>query len=225
MALKKKFIEIELPIISEEIPVLGDVETLVGRTIKLDLSRKLRGKGLEVVFAIMNKEGKLVGYPKNLTLMRSYIQRMMRKRISYVEDSFLTSAKDVPVTIKPFLITRKKVSRAIRNSLRRTTKDFLVEYCKDKTYIELCDSIITGNMQKEMHPKLKKVYPLSLCEIRVFETKDVLKADLTTKVREEKEKEKVEESEKTQAEEIEEELKEKAKKAKKEKVEEVEEKE
>lgn len=206
MATKKKFIDVELPIINETMPILGEAEALAGKTIKLDLSRKLKGRGLEVVFQIMNKDGKLIAHPKNLTLMRSYVQRMMRKRVNYVEDSFIGSCKDVAVTLKPFLITRKKVSRAIRNNLRKTAKEFVLEYVKTKTYMELAKEIIFGEMQKQMYPRLKKVYPLSLCEIRVLETRELAKADLTIAVKEEPK----EEVELTQAEEIEAEQKKKA---------------
>jgi ribosomal protein S3AE len=215
MATRKKFIEVNLPMINETLPVLGEPEALEGKTIKLDLSRKLKGRGLEVVFQILNKDKILVAYPKSMTLMRSYITRMMRKRVNYVEDSFSSSCKDISVTIKPFLITRKKVSRAIRNNLRKTTKEFILEYTKTKTYLELAESVLFGELQKEIYPKLKKVYPLSLCEIRVLEIKDIKKADLTIK-----EKPKIEEAveELTQAEEIE--LAEKEKKAKRAKEEE-----
>lgn len=209
MAIRKKFVEVSLPMINETLPVLGEPESLVKKTIKLDLSRKLKGRGLEVVFQILHKDKALIAYPKNMTLMRSYITRMMRKRVNYVEDSFTSSCKDIPVTIKPFLITRKKVSRAIRNSLRKTAKEFILEYTKSRTYLELAESVLFGELQKEIYPKLKKVYPLSLCEIRVLEIKDIEKADLTIK-----EKPKVVEQveELTQAEEIE--LAEKEKKAK-----------
>ncbi|VVB80475.1 Ribosomal S3Ae family protein [uncultured archaeon] len=210
MAIKKKFIDVEIPALGESMPVLGAEETLAGRTIKLDLSRKLRGRGLEAVFTIMNKDGKLVAYPKSLILMRSYVQRMMRKRISYVEDSFTTTCKDVKITMKPFLITRKKVSRAIRNNLRRTAREFLLEYVKDKTYMDIAMAILSNDLQKEMHPKLKKVYPLSMCEIRVLETTELAKADLTIKQREVKQVAKAETQELTQAEEIELHLKKKA---------------
>ncbi|MEI7718867.1 MAG: hypothetical protein WCI72_03280 [archaeon] len=217
MAVRKKFVEVSLPMINETLPVLGEPESLVKKTIKLDLSRKLKGRGLEVVFQILHKDKALIAYPKSMTLMRSYITRMMRKRVNYVEDSFTSACKDVPVTIKPFLITRKKVSRAIRNNLRKTTKEFILEYTKSKTYLELAESVLFGELQKEIYPKLKKVYPLSLCEIRVLEIKDIEKADLTVKERA-KIEEKVEVEELTQAEEIE--LAEKEKKAKKKKEEE-----
>lgn len=208
MATRKKFIEVNLALVNESLPVLGEPESLVNKTIKLDLSRKLKGRGLEVVFQLLVKDKEIIGYPKSMTLMRSYITRMMRKRVNYVEDSFISSCKDLPVTIKPFLITRKKVSRAIRNNLRKTAKEFILEYTKTKTYMELAEAVLFGEMQKEMYPKLKKVYPLSLCEIRVLEVKDVTKADLTIKEKPKVQAEEVEEL--TQAEELE--LAEKAKK-------------
>jgi len=203
MALKKKFIDVELPIIGDTISVLGEPELLNKRTIKLDLSRKLKGRGLEVTFVILNKDKKLTGYPKDLILMRSYVQRMMRPRVNYVEDSIAISCKDISARIKPFLITRKKVSRAIRNSLRKTVREFLVEYAKGKTYMELAQEVIFGNTQKEMYPKLKKIYPLSLCEIRILETKEIEKADLTISEKKEEVKEVASQEVLTQAEEIE----------------------
>jgi len=176
MALKKKFSQVELPLLNTSVEALGEPETLVNRTIKMDLTRKLRGKSLEVVFKIYNKGG-LYGLPKQLSLMKFFIMRVMRNRISYVEDSFMTKCKDVEVTIKPFLITRKRVSRAIRNNLRKTCKEFLVNYVKEKTYLQLCEELLAGQLQHEMLPKLKKVYPLSFSDLRVFETKELDKID------------------------------------------------
>lgn len=172
--------------LNEETMALGTAETLNNKTIKLDLSRKLRGRSLEVLFTLKAEENKIIGYPKRLELMKQYIIRMMRKRINYVEDSFETQCKDIACTIKPFLITRKKVSRAIRHNLRKTTKDFLIEYSKNKNYLEFCENVLYGEVQKEMLGVLKKIYPLSFCEIRVLETKNLDKADLTQKEKKER---------------------------------------
>jgi len=178
MALKKKFSQVELPLLNTSIEALGDASTLAGKTIKMDLTRKLRGKSLEVVFKIYDKNG-LYGMPKQLNLMKYFIIRVMRNRISYVEDSFETQCKDVKVTIKPFLITRKRVSRAIRNNLRKTCKEFIINYVKEKSYLQLCEELLSGQLQHEMLPKLKKVYPLSFSDLRVFETKELDKVDFT----------------------------------------------
>jgi hypothetical protein len=69
--------------------------------------------------------------------------------------------------------------------------------------MDLAVAVLSNDMQKEMHPKLKKVYPLSMCEIRVIETPELAKADLTIKQREVKQVAKAEVQELTQAEEVE----------------------
>jgi len=181
MAVRKKFQKIEAPILDETISVLGTPESLDQKTIKLDLTRKLKGKSFEIILQIFNQKN-LIAYPKKIHLMNFYIKRMMRKRISYIEDSFIVKCSDIRALIKPFLITRKKVSRAIRNHLRQETKNIIINYLKDKPYLEICDKILSGEFQKMLLPKLKKIYPLSLCEIRVFETKELEKADKKTPI-------------------------------------------
>ena len=195
MAERKKYIEVKIPILNSTTKVLGTPETLNNKTIKLDLTRQLRGKGLTIKLRIFNQEGSLVAIPNALELSTSYIRRMMRKRANYVEDSFKAKCADIRATIKPFLITRKKVSKVVRKNLRNTTKEFITEYIKEKDYNQLCHEILSGELQKTMLPKLKKIYPLSFCEIRKFETKELEKSDIKKT------------SETTQKEEIKEEIK------------------
>lgn len=178
MAERKKYIEVKVPFLGESLRVLGTPEELHNKTIKLDLTRKLRGKGLTMKLRIFNQEGKLFAIPNSLILASSYIRRMMRKRTNYIEDSFQVRCSDIRVTFKPHLITRKKVSRVVRKNLRNTTKDFIIEYCKERKYMTVCQEIYDGTMQKTLLPKLKKVYPLSFCDIRVFETKELQKIDI-----------------------------------------------
>ena len=178
MAERKKYIEIQVPFLGESLRVLGTPEELHNKTIKLDLTRKLRGKGLTIKLRIFNQKEKLFAIPNSLTLASSYIRRMMRKRTNYIEDSFQARCSDIRVTFKPHLITRKKVSRVVRKNLRNTTKNFIIEYTKERDYITLCQEIFDGTLQKTLLPKLKKIYPLSFCDIRVFETKELQKIDI-----------------------------------------------
>lgn len=207
MAERKKYIETKVPFLGETLRILGTPEELHNKTIQLDLTRKLRGKGLTIKLRIFNMEGKLYAIPNSLKLSSSYIRRMIRKRTNYVEDSFQTRCSDIKVTFKPHLITRKKVSRVVRKNLRNTTKEFITEYCKEKNYMTVCQEIFDGTLQKTLLPKLKKIYPLSFCDIRVFETKELEKINLeeaveskeTAKTKEEEEEniqEEVEEAEK-----------------------------
>lgn len=173
MAEKKKFIDVQVPLLNKNIEVLGTPTELINKTIKLDLTRKLKGKGLNVTFQIRESENNLFAVPKKMELSISYIRKIMRKRVDYVEDSFDANCQDIPVKIKPFLITRKRVSRAVRRKLREVTKEFLTEYIKEKKYAEVCQELFNSHLQKQLLPKLKKVYPLAFCDLRIFETKKV----------------------------------------------------
>jgi ribosomal protein S3AE len=178
MAERKKYITAKAPILNQEIRILGTPEELNNKTIKLDLTRKLRGKGLTIKLRVFNKDGQLLAVPNKMELTLAYIRRIMRKRTDYVEDSFTARCADIKATIKPLLITRKKVSRAVRKNLRNTAKEFILEYIKEKDYVQVCEDILKQELQKAMLPKLKKVYPLSFCDIRVIDTKEIENIDL-----------------------------------------------
>ena len=67
------------------------------------------------------------------------------------------------------MLTRKHVSRSIRKTLREATRKYLEAYVKVRTLEEVFSDITTNKLQKELSLKLKKIYPLALCEIRIIE--------------------------------------------------------
>ena len=167
---KKGFFEVRTPLTATKIQLYGSsAEDLDGRVVKLDLTRSLKGKNFEFRLRAKNNEGILEAEPIGLELIGSYIRRMMRLGIDYVEDSFVAEMKDGKARVKPFMITRNKVSRAVRNELRNTTKKFVEAYLKMRVSKEVFTDIITNKLQKELFIRLKKIYPLALCEIRIFE--------------------------------------------------------
>jgi ribosomal protein S3AE len=182
MADKKKFFDIEIPLTNSSVELFAySIDSFDNKTIKLDLTRQLRGKSIEVVFKIKVDGKKASGRPVKLTLLPFFIRRMIRRNISYVEDSFSVECTDAFVRIKPFFITRKRVSRAVRKALRDEAKNWILDYIKNKGYEEIFSDIISNRMQKSLSLKLKKIYPLSLCEIRILEL-EKLKEQETLKV-------------------------------------------
>ena len=133
-----------------------------------DLTRSLKGKSSIITFKTKLKDETVTTVPKELKLLPCYIKRMVRRGTNYVEDSFSTEAKDSIVRIKPFLVTRRKVSRAVRKALRNLTNEELKNWAKENTAEKLFEDVLKNKIQKELSVKLKKVYPLSLCEIRVI---------------------------------------------------------
>ena len=173
---KKRFFDVDMPIIGKETQLMGyELKDLDGRFIQYDLTRVLRGKSMLIKLKVSVEGDKATAVPKEVKLMPYFLKRMMRKGTNYVEDSFSTECKDAQIRIKPFLITRRKVSRAVRKALREKAKEELISYVKDKPATELFDDIIKNKIQKPLSLKLKKVYPLSLCEIRIFKVEKELK--------------------------------------------------
>lgn len=166
---KKKFFDIEIPLIRKETQSLAfEIEELQGRLITYDLTRILRGKSMLLQAIIEVKNEKATAIPREIKLMPYFLRRMVRKGTNYVEDSFSTDCKDAQIRIKPFLVTRRKVSRAVRKALREKAKQELIDYVKNKKNETLFDDILKNQLQRLLSSKLKKIYPLSTCEIRIL---------------------------------------------------------
>ncbi|GAH85563.1 unnamed protein product [marine sediment metagenome] len=170
---KKKFFDVEIPLIKKTTQLQAyELKELDKRFVKYDLTRILRGKSMVLQLRVKVEGDKATTIPREIKLMPYFLRRMIRKGTNYVEDSFSTNCKDAQVRIKPFLITRRKVSKAVRKALREKCREELINYVKDKTTETLFEEILKNQMQKPLSLKLKKIYPLSLCEIRVFKVEE-----------------------------------------------------
>jgi ribosomal protein S3AE len=166
---RKKFFTVSIPSIKKDADLLAyDLESLDGRYIKYDLTRSLRGKSTMFQAKVKVEGDKATATPTKIQLMPYYLKRMVRKGTNYVEDSFSTECKDAQLRIKPFLITRRKVSRAVRKALREKAREELIKYAKSRTTEEIFEDVLRNSLQKTLSLILKKIYPLSLCEIRVL---------------------------------------------------------
>ena len=170
---KKKFFDVSIPIIQKTTQLQAyDIESLDNQFIKYDLTRFLRGKSMLLTTKVKIENEKAQAHPQKIMLMPSFLKRMVRKGTNYVEDSFFAKCKDNEVQIKPFLVTRRRVSRAVKKALREKAREELTNYVKDKNSENVFNEIIQNQIQKDLSLKLKKIYPLSLCEIRVFQVKN-----------------------------------------------------
>lgn len=220
---KKRFYDVEMPLINKETQLLAyDISELENKFIRYDLTRILRGKSLLVQFKVSVRDNKSIAFPRGVILMPYFLRRMIRKGTDYVEDSFLAECKDATLKIKPFLITRRKVSRRVRKGLRDKAKEEIKRYIKDKPAEKIFEEILKNKMQKELSQILKKIYPLSLCEIKSLEIEkdlDIKEVKENKEVSKKSEEETIKEKEKElEIEEISEEPKKKERKLKKKEV-------
>ena len=174
---RQRFFEVDMPIVNKGTQLYGfDLESLKNKIISYDLTRLLRGKGALLKLKIKIEGNNAIAEPVELLVLPYFIRRMMRKGTNYVEDSFSAECKNAQVKIKPFFITRKKVSRAVRKALREKARAELTSYIKNKDTETLFDEIIKSKIQKILSLQLKKIYPLSLCEIRIFKVEKAIEA-------------------------------------------------
>ncbi len=158
-----------VPYIGQEFSVLApNPEKLPGKLMKLDMTRMLRGRNVEAVIKIVKKEDRLVGEFQSLKVIQAYIKRMMRKNVSWIEDSFSCKSKDLQFRIKPFMITKKKVHRSLKKELRENTNRLICEYVTGHTSEEIFEDVVKGTLQKQVVMGLKKIYPVAFFEIRIL---------------------------------------------------------
>lgn len=168
--MKKSFYEVKTPLTSTRVQLYAyNPEELAGRTIKLDLTKSLRGKNLILIMRVKNNDGVLEAVPEKVELAMSYMKKAVRKGIDYAEDSFEVECRDSVLRVKPFLITRRRVSRGVLNLLRENAKKTAESYIKTRDKMEVFSDVIANKLQKQLAQKLKKIYPLAMCEIRVVE--------------------------------------------------------
>ena len=169
---KKRFFDVEIPILKKETQLQAyELNELEGRILSYDLTRLLRGKNMLAQFKVSVKQDKAEASPIDVKILPSFIRRMVRKGTHQVDDSFVVETKEGKVIIKPFLITRRKVPRAIRTALRNSAKEILTDYAKERTPFQMFEDVLKNSLQKELSIRLKKIYPLSLCEIRILKIK------------------------------------------------------
>lgn len=172
---RKKFFDVEIPIIKKQTQLYAfDIKELEGRDLKYDLTRILRGKNLLLRLKVAVKGEEATSIPVELEILPSFLMKVVRKSADYVEDSFSAKCKDAELKIKPLLVTRAKVSKQIRKTLREKARDELVQYTKSKNSEEIFEDTIKNKFQRELSLKLKKIYPLSFCDIRILKVEKFL---------------------------------------------------
>lgn len=168
--IKKKFFEVSIPLTSAKAKLYaGSQEELHNKVITIDMTKNLKGKNVELKAKVSLANGELTSELISLIVNPSAIRRVLRRGIDYVEDSFEASCKDSLFRIKPFMITRNKVSRMVRKEIRNTARKFIESYVTIKSTREIFSELMTNKFQKAISLKVKKIYPLAFCEIRWIE--------------------------------------------------------
>ncbi|NTV23976.1 MAG: hypothetical protein HGA85_06435 [Nanoarchaeota archaeon] len=157
---------------------LEDPQTAIGRTVQVNLMQltgDVKNQSADMKFEIVDyKEGKLetkvIGYSFSTATIKRYIRRHMTR----IDDSLVVKTLDgVKTRIKPFILTRSKVTRTVEYTVRATAKQEIIAFVNKTNYEDMFNLVIRYSMQKELKDKLSKIYPVKNVEIKFFgEEKD-----------------------------------------------------
>lgn len=174
---KKKFYPIISPMylgekVVGETPVF-DPSLLVGRKATVNLmsiTGQPSKKDISVTFEVTGiQDAKAQTNLVRYEIMPTSIKRMVRRDRTKVDTSFVVVTNDdIPVRVKPFLLTTTKADKSVKKALILESQRFLASYFSKKKYSEIVPALLQDTMQRELGGKLKKIHPLRMCTIRSF---------------------------------------------------------
>lgn len=175
---KKRWLPIVAPKSFNEEPVgetfAAEPAEAVGRTVSVSLMA-LTGdpqrQHVTIVFKIAGHEGDklttdIIGY----RILPSALKRLVRRSRDKLDDSFEAVTKDgKKVRIKPVLVCRSKASGSVTAALRKNVRASVANILAVTSYDEFLHDLISGKFQRTVAESVRKIYPLSACEIRWME--------------------------------------------------------
>ena len=173
---KKKWVEILAPKIFNEASLgrtyVVNQEDAVGKhmTVNLmNLTRDPKKQSINVSFLIDGIKGeKLTTSLVKYAFQPTSIRRMVRRSKDRVDSSFIAATKDmIKVKIKPILVTRAPTSKPVQTSIRKKARQVVVNELAKITYDKFIEELIQRQFQRRIFDQVKKIFPLSVCDIRV----------------------------------------------------------
>ncbi|AJF62372.1 MAG: SSU ribosomal protein S3AE [archaeon GW2011_AR20] len=147
---------------------------LVGRTLEVNLAnitQDPKSQNIKVKFRIKEVKGneayaEVISY----AMLSTYVKRVIKPAKEKIDDSFKYLTKDnVKVVVKTIILTKSKTIKSILTNIRHKSHEYLQNYFKKTDYTTLINDLASHNLQKDLKNILKKIYPLSVCEIRMME--------------------------------------------------------
>jgi len=152
----------------------SELKTLEGKILSLNLMNitgNPKHQNVNVKFRVetANPE-KGFATPIGYYMIPSGVKRLIRRRRNRLDDSIVAKTSDkVLVRIKPLILTKSKAKGSVKKTIRKNVREYIIKFVENSTYFNLFDSIIIYKMQRSIRDAIKKIYPLSVAEIRVLE--------------------------------------------------------
>ena len=172
---KKQWYQIVAPKLFSDVVIgetlVSDPKAMLGKTLShslMNLTNDIKRQNISIHFKVVEVDGslgktKIMGYE----IVPSSVKRFIRRNSEKMDLSFACETADnVPMRIKPLVITKADVKGSIAAKLRNMIVQLIIKTVKKMNYEDVMNDLISHKLQSEMRSNLSKVYPLKVCEIR-----------------------------------------------------------
>jgi len=154
--------------------LVSENTNLIGRKLEANLANLTqdpKSQNIKIKFKIREvKDNEAYTEIFSYEMLSTYVKRVIRPAKEKMDDSFEYSTKDsIKIKIKTLILTKAKTKKSILTSIRLKSREFLKDYCSKSEFKKLIIDLASHNLQKELKNTLKRVYPLSVCEIRIMQ--------------------------------------------------------
>jgi len=174
---KKKWVQIYAPSSLHDVflgeTYVGDFNDAVGKDITVSLmtlTGEPQKQNIMISFRMTGvRNNTIVTETIGYKMIPSAVRKTMRRGKEKIEDSFNLSTQDnVKVLVKPLFVTKGRTSNSVLANLRRTARVQIAKTVSSSKFESLIYDLITQKFQKTLGDVLRKIYPLSTCEIKYF---------------------------------------------------------
>ncbi len=175
---KKKWVQIIAPkLFSEQVlgeSFVGEVDELMGRSAKVSLmvlTNDPQKQAISVSFKVIGVDnGRAVTELVSYKLLPAAAKKLMRRRRSKIDDSFVIETKDKKVLrVKPMIVTRTRARGAVMAALRMLERAYIAKMVSQMDMDTFVREVVQKKLQQGLGQALRKLCPVGVCEIRQFE--------------------------------------------------------
>ncbi|SDJ31836.1 SSU ribosomal protein S3AE [Halovenus aranensis] len=146
-------------------------DRVLGRTIETtlgDLRNDASDNNTKLTFKVSEvaSESAYTEFIKH-ELTRDYMRSLVRRGSSKVQ-AYVTvlTTDDYRVQIQPVALTTKSADESQEKAIRRTMIDLIEDAAANRTFEELVDRVVNGDLSSAIYNEAKTIYPLRRVEIQ-----------------------------------------------------------
>jgi len=145
--------------------IAEEEEMLVGRPFEImqnELDGDFTKMHVKIKFRIKEVVGndaitEFVGHD----VMKDFVRRQIRRDRGKIDDTIDVVTEDgFFVRIKPFIVTRSSVKASQKNQSRSVTRNEVVKFCAQTTWINVQKALMDGSLEETVSKAISKIQPV-----------------------------------------------------------------